>query len=63
LAINVRFRAEVFNPLNYVNYANPGTRDVFESNNNLVSTSSQITATTTPSREIQLEAKVLFQHG
>ncbi len=58
--LKVQFRGEVFNLLNHVNYANPAATDVFDSNNNPLSTSGQITGTTTPSREIQLGVKVLF---
>ncbi len=58
--IKVQFRAEAFNLLNHVNYANPGATDVFDSNNSPLSTSGQITGTTTPPRELQFGVKVLF---
>lgn len=57
--MNAQFRLEFFNVLNHPNFAAPASI-IYDSNGNLVSNVGKITATSTPSRQIQLGLKLVF---
>ncbi len=59
--LNVQFRAEFFNVVNRTNFAPPlDNRNLFDAVGNPVADAGLITATQTPSREIQFAVKVLW---
>jgi hypothetical protein len=57
---NVRFRLEIFNLPNHPNFQNPSGLDLFNSRLKRVATAGRITATSTPSRQIQMALKWTF---
>ena len=60
-AFNAQFRAEFFNVLNRANFAPPlDNRNIFEASGTLTSNGGLITATQTPSRQIQFALKVIW---
>lgn len=60
-AFNVQFRAEFFNILNRANFAPPlDNRNIFDASGALTSNGGLITATQTPSRQIQFALKVIW---
>jgi len=56
----VRLRAEVFNVANHPNFQIPSGLALFDNTGRRVATAGQITATSTPSRQIQLAMKWAF---
>jgi len=60
-SFNVQFRAEFFNILNRTNFAPPlDNRNVFDSRGHPIANAGLITATQTPSRQIQFALKVIW---
>jgi hypothetical protein len=58
---NIQFRAEFFNVLNHTNFAPPlDNRNIFDSSGNPIGNAGLITATQTPSRQIQFALKVIW---
>lgn len=57
--MNAQFRLEFFNVLNHPNFAAPASI-IYDRNGNLVSNLGKITATSRPSRQIQLGLKLVF---
>jgi hypothetical protein len=58
--VTVQFRAEAFNILNHVNFALPGNVTVFTAGGIVPPNAGQITATSTPSRQLQFAVKLVF---
>ena len=60
-AFNVQFRAEFFNIVNHANFAPPlDNRNVFDAAGNPIGNAGLITATQTPSRQIQFAVKLIW---
>lgn len=60
-AFNLQFRAEFFNILNKANFAPPlDNRNVFDATGTPIANAGLITATQTPSRQVQLALKVIW---
>lgn len=60
-AFNVQFRAEFFNIVNHANFAPPlDNRNVFDAAGNPIGNAGLITATQTPSRQIQFAVKIIW---
>lgn len=57
---NVRFRLEIFNVSNHPNFQIPSNLNLFNSRLQRVATAGRITATSTPSRQIQMALKWTF---
>jgi hypothetical protein len=58
---NVQFRAEFFNVINRANFAPPlSNKNLFDSSGRAIANAGLITATQTPSREIQLALKLMW---
>lgn len=60
-AFNIQFRSEFFNVLNHTNFAPPlDNRNIFDSTGSPIGNAGLITATQTPSRQIQFALKVIW---
>jgi hypothetical protein len=57
--VGLQFRTEAFNFFNHANFAIPSQRTVFSSNGP-VGSAGRITSTSTPARQIQFGAKLIF---